>query len=68
MGVFTLNLIIDSAHLLQKFMTTYYLNIIIIMVGTITMVVVSKGARETFKIYKLLKRGMRSIMKIYEWI
>ena len=39
------------------------------MIGyTITLIVVSEGARKTCKKYKLFQRGMRAIMKISEWI
>ena len=64
-----LNLILASAHLLPEFLTEYALNIIIIMMGdTITVMVVSEGARKICKKYKWQIRGMRSIMTISEWI
>ena len=66
MGVFTLKLIISSAHLLPEFLTAYALDIIIMMVGeNITVMVVYEGARRVCKNYKCQKRGMRSIMTIY---
>ena len=65
MGVFTLNLIIDSANLIPAFLIADNLNIIIIMIGeTITVMVVSGESRKTCKKYKWWKRGVRSIMTI----
>ena len=69
LGVFTINLIISSDHLLPEFITSYELNIIIIMMGeTITMIVFSKGSRKTCTRYKWQERGMRSIITILEWM
>ena len=68
-SVFTLNLIISSAHLMPVFLTADALNIIIMMVGaTITVMVVYEESRKVCKKYKWRKRGMRSIMTIIEWI
>ena len=69
LGVFTLTLIIASAHLLPVLLTADNLNIIIMIMGeTITMMFVSEGASKTCKKYKLHKRGIRSSMPIYELI
>ena len=65
MGIFTLNLIIYSAHLIPALLIADTLNIIIIMIGeTITVMVVSGESRKTCKKYKWWKRGVRSIMTI----
>ena len=69
MVVFTLNLIIDSTHLLLELLTEDSLNIIIIMMGsTITVMVITKVARKTCNKYKWNIIGMGYIMKISECI
>ena len=69
MSVFTLNIIIASAHLLPVFLTSDACNIIIMMMGaTIAVMVVSEVSRKVFNKLKYRKRGMRSMMTIKEWI
>ena len=58
MGVFMLNLIIASAHLLPEFLISDALNIIIMMMAaTITVMIVSKKASKTCKKTKVSKKG-----------